>query len=821
MALAPESLQPSNQPIGSAFGGGYVYPGGRVGRESNPRAAGSQNSPRSRRGGRGGNNQEQAPPPTYTSEFLPGQVFYSQEQRDQAVQSYQQEVARNVARQADIRQQRQSIIARNSGVVQVGRDTPQAYQEAGITSSVQNIPPRLLSSSPNYSAPISSFKNLPSKPNYVETRTEFINRNAQEILQKNINSRAETLKNADITTIKTTPGAFITSSTDKGIKFKVQATPEDIQSAKDIATQRFNSLPIRDKTRSLIAETSIGVARGLQDIKYAVTAEASGPLALAVGGIPQREVLANRQIGAFGQGTRLVTGLGLGYATGKQTFKITEENLFNNRVTRALEETPSRTVAREISRNKEGESTFFVASNKNNAIADQTSFGIAKGKPGGKLTISGQTTTRFKDVGGSGEFSAVDVFSGGVTPTREVTGGSFVTKTKPYVQTAEDYFKNLNKPVVYRPNLNEGDIPVEKDVVKQFFNKDIQGNFGRGYLDIPGEPIKKFPVASVSKRTGNVITEVNLKPYDALGLESGGAKIRGKVSGKTTIYLLEDQAPESSFKFVRGTKTRKSPFLIQEQQLQKAIFGTNEVIKNAPKTYPKSNTITSAVLSRGGGAEARMLTEYSLFRGTGQYEYSDATGLAFPKQIVHPPKNQGVVNDFSNFNVLSVGKVKTNKEDKNRIKNFNKYFDKILSPDKNLFSTTQTQSQSQIVGNPQKTNQTTKQLQKALNNSFIGNALEIPFGSPRFYPFDFPLPSSSQGGGSDFTKELAKIRRRRRPAYAASLASAAFQFKPIKVTRKQYERLKVREYTGAETRPVLQIIDDNLVEKAPRKSVTF
>ena len=107
---------------------------------------------RTYRGGGGGSGNSalgRAGEPTtvYTSELLPNQSFSSEAEKNQAESQYRQQQAQARAqesrRQQDIQAQRQSTVARGSGVVQIGTDTPEGYRQAGITSAVtlpQKIP---------------------------------------------------------------------------------------------------------------------------------------------------------------------------------------------------------------------------------------------------------------------------------------------------------------------------------------------------------------------------------------------------------------------------------------------------------------------------------------------------------------------------------------------------------------------------------------------------------------------------------------------------------------------------------------------------------
>jgi len=76
----------------------------------------------------------------------------------------------------------------------------------------------------------------------------------------------------------------------------------------------------------------------------------------------------------------------------------------------------------------------------------------------------------------------------------------------------------------------------------------------------------------------------------------------------------------------------------------------------------------------------------------------------------------------------------------------------------------------------------------------------------------------------DIFKKLLRKQKKRtiklKSAYTASLGAAAFQAKPIKVSRKEFERLSKVRFTGIETRPLLEIQEDKKLKKQI-KSVQF
>jgi len=76
--------------------------------------------------------------------------------------------------------------------------------------------------------------------------------------------------------------------------------------------------------------------------------------------------------------------------------------------------------------------------------------------------------------------------------------------------------------------------------------------------------------------------------------------------------------------------------------------------------------------------------------------------------------------------------------------------------------------------------------------------IRTPIIPPPFLPRGTPRGAKQQ-------KAMLKKRVKRIPKYTASLAAAAFQFKPVSVTPEQYKKLHKRTWTGMEVRPVIAI----------------
>jgi hypothetical protein len=119
------------------------------------------------------------------------------------------------------------------------------------------------------------------------------------------------------------------------------------------------------------------------------------------------------------------------------------------------------------------------------------------------------------------------------------------------------------------------------------------------------------------------------------------------------------------------------------------------------------------------------------------------------------------------------------------------------------------------------TNQIQKQLQRQINilnqpTKFQTPNFKIPKIPDVFIPF---IPKGSSGAGNQYLKNLKRQNKKFEGKYTSSLAAAFFQEKPIKVSRKEYERLSKVQFGGFETRPLLEISEKSF--KKQLKSVNF
>jgi hypothetical protein len=234
------------------------------------------------------------------------------------------------------------------------------------------------------------------------------------------------------------------------------------------------------------------------------------------------------------------------------------------------------------------------------------------------------------------------------------------------------------------------------------------------------------------------------------------------------------------------------------------------------------------------------------------------TAKKFPSLFVLPVQQQGQLsqkaifsqNQFKtqnniNQNQLQMSKNQlqlSNKEldilSKNQLQLINLDFEKVKNKNKqqyvqkleslNIFQTPQLKTNMNII---QLMNQNILQQQKQIQNLIQPQKLQqqqitsqifkpyVPFVPIPINPIIFPplFPSFQQGGGYQTNRRFLTRNKKATPKYTASLSSAAFGTKPLKVTKQQIEKLNRVVFSGAEARPTLQLISDEEMNKQLKK----
>lgn len=309
----------------------------------------------------------------------------------------------------------------------------------------------------------------------------------------------------------------------------------------------------------------------------------------------------------FGSSVRDVVAFSAGARVGSRAADALDNQFsFESRALGGLQNQPLNFLGVETTPPKStGPKTFDFLGRRQGASTTQEVSFTAVQEPSGRVTIKkGVSQTRYVDPSTGKSFSSVDLFGGGSKSTRPVTKGRAVSRGR----------------------------AVE-------FTENTQSNFGSSYLDIPGEPIQRFPTGSVGTRKGRVVRQINLLFDSAIGLPSGGARVRGRPSGRTTVITRNDfSAGDSGFTGDRGFTSvsgrRTGSRAMRTLQQTSDLFGSSVATSAAQKSIPSSASTQADPLLFGGGAEARMLGQSSLFSGTGQYERTNGGGGLVPPQTI-------------------------------------------------------------------------------------------------------------------------------------------------------------------------------------------
>jgi hypothetical protein len=156
---------------------------------------------------------------------------------------------------------------------------------------------------------------------------------------------------------------------------------------------------------------------------------------------------------------------------------------------------------------------------------------------------------------------------------------------------------------------------------------------------------------------------------------------------------------------------------------------------------------------------------------------------------------------------------------KNKNKNINVLIDNLSYGGKNINRNKLGQGNLNIPVQAQPPMQTTKQVEQQIQklkqlqvNANVSPNIPVPT-IPKIRIPKFTLPSKKIPTLKLRGKKLSKEAKIRTPKYTSSLLNAAAQIKPLKVTKEQYKRLSRATYTGAEFRPVLEIVPEKKITK--------
>lgn len=832
------------------------------------------------RGSGGGSSRNQTPAAVqYRSELL-GQTFATLEAKEAAETQFKEQqaqtIAREQSRQQDIRQQRQSITARGSQIVQVGTDTPEGYKQAGITSSIskaQSVPffqrARTFITDPETRAgtvtriidrpfgrtgekvtgsvggAISRFGQRFSTAT-TQTERQFESQTQQEIksFEGQVESYSKEVEgyNKAVESFQKrygekelTPEQYNRAVEERAILERVGAKLESKQTALSAREEQIKSkvegyesgLAEARKKSPFLERASVGITKGVGDVISTV-----GFLTEAIGkpGETQREIAKTASLKDVVEPVKLdplgsAIQIGTGFAVGTIASKLIGKTA--NIVKAAKTETNIAVSVGDIKAVKvPGQPNLYRVSGK--AVGEVRDL---SGKTLGRvttnteaITVSARTAeeaTRTYTQGVASSFAqagadtsrlrvGVSSIEGEAVFSKQVAEGLVQGKA---IVRIDDILKGKTKPVMKNLPSNvdvvglrfEGEFPLGSKVKTQVGTKlklkedftnpraFVSESFEKAVIDTPkirqtlvdtrslgSQPlgvevgfkrpevsIPKVTVGSFERDVVNLLKK-DIKSPEYIGITFEEVEVPRSSTPKSSKPLQTAQALDLDLKAV------------EQQAIQSTRSVTTKATQDLQKQIRKQN-IVDATRGRTRGSVTGQLTKNEIK----ELEKSISRGASATVQTTRK-RDKGIVTGL-NFEALS------------------------YSP-----------SQSQIPRQSQAQRSALKQLAKVTGVSL--SALGIPSPpsttTPRGF-IGFDLPSRGQGGGTKESKVQKRKGFKTGSGYAASLAAAAVQINPVKVTRKQYERLKKTTFSGIEARPVLQIVDDKNIEKSLKTAVQF
>lgn len=359
-------------------------------------------------------------------------------------------------------------------------------------------------------------------------------------------------------------------------------------------------------------------------------------------------------------------------------------------------------------------------------------------------------------------------------------------------------------------------VKVEKP---RFFNA-ITGevyrtNVGQSFKTL-GEPVKfnnpTFEdLSAIAKSEFKPIEYVSANLKELQRLSSGSINI--KSTGKETIGI-ETSAAFGTIK-AKGAGYKLPKFLEYEDRPNVSMkpFESTEFKIETPKRIDK-------VVKNIEKSSNNLLPKLSEYYGKGLYERTESIASRLPasdfsKDVLRLIEKQAVSIPTKSSNVIiptsKVGVKERYKTFPETSFNLNNLRRNINSPDLdfiNLTNINQNLKDNQVYLQGQGSKLNNKQLMKQLQELTQTSTPEFPsipnINAPKIPPL-FTLPSNQWSGNLAGLKKLQKKVFKKQPAYAASLAAAAVQVKPLKITKKQYEELQKAVYSGVEARPVIAL----------------
>lgn len=467
---------------------------------------------------------------------------------------------------------------------------------------------------------------------------------------------------------------------------------------------------------------------------------------------------------------------------------------------------------------------FISATNQQGNVQAQISVGESN------LGRGFRTGTAKSISGGLGETNPLGITETDIISVTTSKGKiSEIAKTKQFVKSKVEY--TLDK----RGRLVQSTSAQFEVASKKSGSKPLQFSDLANIRDTEFTPKNRFP------RTDTISQELQSLTGEAKAFEAQKGTSKGQFITETNLDIAFRKAKrfqtESSLekvaqviKPIEFDKVFTKPSKNVKQDIEFPDIGNPQPKLKRGRGRPrkielKSLDIEDLPTTVGGGGKAKSQFESQVLE---QLEFDDVIPSQSLNDRVARTTRQALDNLNKNspdLNPLFNQKLVTHNKDItiNLPNNVTVNVNKIKEESDNLFPT------FNFLTNTAPKVKSAYRLGGALNQPSLSNSLQLEiqsiqnqletrsFTRPPLNPptrpipeFPFFLPSKDLPSGKRKAFKAIKIKASKRiPKYTASLAAAAAQANPLKVTKKQLAKLNTTVFTGAEARPVIELVSDN------------
>jgi hypothetical protein len=339
----------------------------------------------------------------------------------------------------------------------------------------------------------------------------------------------------------------------------------------------------------------------------------------------------------------------------------------------------------------------------------------------------------------------------------------------------------------------------------------------KNYQDVISAEFNRIPSSKTRSQAIQSLTGIEVSDASLTFGGKGLGAVGRELTFKTLVSESKTTKIPKPFEYNKVFSKSSKPFDIKEELNIKAL--------EQPKTSPTSQILEQPkpIQKTVNTFDVGQLPELDLtkqIKQSVQFGAKEVNKQIKVKPFILPPPFQSKFKPLPTYKFPSISKSKLQlTPEQNKLLSYNTLSDLNLNVLVNSLEglnqmDVQIQSPRQIEQQIQKLNQVPKQITKPIQT--FNPYIPTPVIPNQIISFPI-LPSFQQGGGQQTFNRIARRNRKPTPKYTASLSSAEFNTKPLKVTKAQLEKLNKVVFSGAEARPTLQLISDEEMKKGLKK----